>query len=36
MTEKLFEAWSLEREIVLVKVLKHPSDVPLSFSSTWS
>jgi len=26
MTEKLFEAWSLEREIVLVKVLKHPRD----------
>src|SRR3546814_20186713 len=22
--EKLFETWSLEREIVLVKVLKHP------------
>jgi len=24
MTEKLFETWSLDREIVLVKVLKHP------------
>jgi hypothetical protein len=22
--EKLFETWSLDREIVLVKVLKHP------------
>jgi len=22
--EKLFESWSLDREIVLVKVLKHP------------
>ena len=24
MMEKLFETWSLDREIVLVKVLKHP------------